>query len=203
METELDKKAHEYALKNASRFINKTLAEAYIAGYKAGFKDCEDNILISLPKKDIEYVDLGLPSGTLWSSDYCLIDNDFDIMAFCNKESYKSYQNVDNLSLPTEEQWQELITICKWEFSTHEYIKNQRSYWPIKCVGPNGIVIRFDSTGCIKSDTLTNVHKTYFWLKNKNNNFDKQVAYIDCKNHNFSKTTTLFCGYKLPVRLVK
>ena len=84
METELDEKAHEYALKNASRFINKTLAEAYIAGYKAGFKDCEDNILISLPKKDIEYVDLGLPSGTLWSSDYCLIDNDFDIMAFCN-----------------------------------------------------------------------------------------------------------------------
>ena len=38
METEFDKKAHEYALKNASRFINKTLAEAYIAGYRPDSK---------------------------------------------------------------------------------------------------------------------------------------------------------------------
>ena len=53
-----------------------------------------------------EYVDLGLPSGTLWKN-----TNEPD--TWC-KDYYVTFLKYEN-ALPTYEQWQELLDYCTWE----------------------------------------------------------------------------------------
>lgn len=61
-------------------------------------------------KETKHFVDLGLPSGTLWSSStekFCFTYND----------AIKKY----NGKLPTEQQFYELINNCKWEWRGDGY----------------------------------------------------------------------------------
>ena len=75
-----------------------------------------------------EYVDLGLPSGTLWKS---------------SNEKY--YYTPDGavqefgMNLPKKEHYQELIDYCKWEYQDGGYV----------VVGPNGNKILLPLTGCL------------------------------------------------------
>ena len=62
--------AEKYAEGKANQAITKAIADAYVEGYKAGYKDREEEIPMDLRDNKTEYVDLGLPSGTLWASDY-------------------------------------------------------------------------------------------------------------------------------------
>jgi len=73
-----------------------------------------------------EYVDLGLPSGTIWKTS--------------NEEGYYTYDEaVEKFSnqLPTKEQWEELKDKCKWEWKDNEY----------KVIGPNGNNIFLPAVG--------------------------------------------------------
>lgn len=63
-------KADKYAAGKANKAITNAIAQAYIEGYKAGYKDCEMEIPVDLRDDKTEYVDLGLPSGTLWATKY-------------------------------------------------------------------------------------------------------------------------------------
>lgn len=71
-----------------------------------------------------EYVDLGLPSGTLWKSE---------------NESFHTYTFAEAMStfgdqMPSKEQMEELINLCSWDwtFDTNNMCIN------IKMIGPNG-----------------------------------------------------------------
>lgn len=55
------------------------------------------------PSKPAIFVDLGLPSGTKWKS-----INETEFMTY--KEAITKYPNA----IPTNEQWQELMDLCKW-----------------------------------------------------------------------------------------
>lgn len=99
--------AKKYAEGKANEAITKAIEEAYIEGYKAGYKDREEEIPMDLRDNKTEYVDLGLPSGTLWSTDYERLDG---------KRLYLPYEKAKVMKLPTREQWEELKTICKWEY---------------------------------------------------------------------------------------
>lgn len=74
----------------------------------------------------MEYIDLGLPSGTLWA-----------------EENEGGYYNFDEAvekygdSLPTREQFEELISQCKWEWTGNGY----------KVTGPNGNYIVLPAAG--------------------------------------------------------
>jgi len=73
-----------------------------------------------------EYIDLGLPSGTLWK--------------ISNEKGYYTYDEVvEKFSnqLPTKEQWEELRNECKWEWKDNEY----------KVIGPNGNNIFLPAAG--------------------------------------------------------
>lgn len=63
------------------------------------------------------YVDLGLPSGTMWK-------NINEAGFFRNKEAFNKYGNL----APTQDQWDELSSKCKWTISDNT----------IKVTGPNG-----------------------------------------------------------------
>jgi hypothetical protein len=97
---DLTTKAENYAASNSNDIIAKAIAKAYAEGYRDGYKDREEEILVNLNYSNTEFVDLGLPSGTCWSVDYEMENK---------KVLYASFEQVSQLSLPSEEQVQELF----------------------------------------------------------------------------------------------
>ena len=89
---EIKKKAIKYAKGCELSVLEQALANAYIEGYNAAVEDME-------AENNIEYVDLGLPSGTLWSNKYI---SDVDTR-------WIVYDEAKRLHLPTKSQVEELF----------------------------------------------------------------------------------------------
>ena len=86
-------------------------------------------MLISCDNK--EYVDLGLPSGTLWK-----VVNESDEDGFF---PYDEAVSQFGSQLPTKEQWEELKDYCEWTWR-----EPQGGY---KVTGPNGKFIVLPAAG--------------------------------------------------------
>ena len=63
-------KAKKYAEGKVTDALSQVVADAYMEGYNAGYQDGIDKITRDSVSEETEFVDLGLPSGTLWASDY-------------------------------------------------------------------------------------------------------------------------------------
>ena len=140
---------------------------------------------------------MGLPSGTLWSSDYVKDDND--------KAIYVAQENGADYEIPTYEQFKELMDECKWEQKSEKNWTESGFYhwheWAI-CLGPNGNKITFEKTGLYEAtDSLTRTSEILFWLNNKEY-FHRNCASITLNDLNVD-SENVFSGYKLPIRLVK
>ena len=84
------------------------------------------------PAGDDEYVDLGLPSGTLWKSKN-------------EKGGFKTYDEAVAQfggNLPTHEQWEELKGMCEWQWMGKGY----------KIIGDNGNFIVLPAAGWDNGD---------------------------------------------------
>lgn len=186
---DIQEQASKYAEGKANEAITKAIAEAYIEGYKAGYKDREEEIPMELRTNQVEYVDLGLPSGTLWSTDYERLDGEIQ---------YLTYEKAKTLKLPTKEQWEELYSVCRW----HSVFQSSR-YYAAECVGPNGNVLRFICTGLIKFTAKENSDRIYFRIEDNREDNDKfMVRLRNDKGSTLGDMIKGFSGYKLPVRLV-
>lgn len=171
--------------------LTTAIADAYIEGFKTGYKVCTKEKIVDMTINGIEYIDLGLPSGTLWVSDYIKKGNDCMV--------YLHFQEADQSLLPTEEQWRELINECRWQYD-HERIDHPGSYtyhyheW-YKCLGPNGNHINFDFTFGDCDEKTMDRENIVFWLQNgriATHDSDDKLKVLDC-----------FHGYKQAIRLVK
>ena len=145
---ELIEKAENYAAEKTNEVIIKAIAQAYADGYRDGYKDREEEIPIDLRDNKTEYVDLGLPSGTLWAKEFEKKDG---------KLQYLPYDIAKNMNLPTEEQLNELIKECKWTMELGYFC----------CIGPNGTCLYFNRNGYyqakqIKSSHYQNYHLVLF-----------------------------------------
>ena len=98
----VNEKAEQYA-KNCLEHIKKEIVDAYIEGYCEGSYD-EEQKHAKNEEDDSDFIDLGLPSGTLWREDF-LSDEDCENMRL-------AYNEARNFSLPTEEQCRELMSKC-------------------------------------------------------------------------------------------
>ena len=188
--------ADKYAEGKANEAITKAIADAYIEGYKAGYKDREEEIPMELRDNKTEYIDLGLPSRTLWSTDYEKLDREY---------LYLPYEKAEYLKIPTKEQWEELKTSCKWEYD----IDNLYDFIRCRCVGPNGQILKFERTGRIITEGNVDNWEAFFWIEddsdlneknsihmfNYGKEIDKEIGKCDLSKN--------FSGYKLPVRLVR
>jgi hypothetical protein len=193
---ELKVLANSYADENVINVLKESIAKVYADGYRDGFKDGKEKALVDLGN-DTEFVDLGLPSGTLWASDYEGEDNNI---------CYKPYCEAEAGNIPTIEQWEELKKICIWEFK----IDDSYDLCEAECVGPNGNVLKFCRTGKIDVSSRSNFWEVFFWLKDEESaNTEKTAVHMynagkDSKWRNAKALTEgFFSGYKLPVRLVK
>jgi len=193
---ELREKANSYVEENVNNVMKEAFAKVYADGYRDGYKDREEEVSINLQDGETEFVDLGLPSGTLWASDY---EGDDD------KYLYIPYGKAELLSIPTQEQWEELKDNCKWEFN----IDSALDLCEARCVGPNGNILRFESTGKKNINSMSDHYEVFFWIKDCKEGNDKSAVHM-CnrgKQFNIKNVVTVikdfFSGYKLPVRLVK
>ena len=94
-------KAKKYAEGKVTKALSQVVADAYMAGYNAGYQDGYNKVVKDSVSEGSEFVDLGLPSGTLWSSDYVKDDNGNAI--------YVPQENSADYEIPTYEQFKELM----------------------------------------------------------------------------------------------
>lgn len=178
--------------------IKKIILNSFTEGYSQGLKRMQE---VTLDR--VRFHDLGLSSGTLWSSPVC--ENHPDTYV-----TYKlaSYNDVCNLPLPTLEDYQELIHNCRIDHNTSLVSKD------IEIIGPNGKRIGIgtqdyrnrpdnpNSMMCIRKGESVNEYENIFWLKS-----DVIDNYATVAVLNFNKKTILlskhFTGDKLPYILVK
>ena len=164
-------KAKEYAEGKINDALNKVIVEAYMAGYNSGYKDGYDKVVKETSFGDIEYVDLGLPSGTLWSSNY--VEDENNEILYVTQEKSKAFD------IPTVAQWLELVRVCRWEQGSKRIdtsIGSCHFQNLAICLGPNGNRIIFEKTGLyeIKS-TLERAGEVLFWLKKEKDVFVKKT----------------------------
>ena len=188
---ELIEKANSYAENNVNEVLKEAFAKVYSDGYRDGYNDCKEEISVDLYCNETQFVDLGLPSGTLWSTDY-------------EKEGseilYLPHYKANVLGIPTEEQWNELIENCALHYFYEGGIVKGFS-----CVGPNGNELVFFKTGYIIPQKRNEINDVYFWLMDNEGKKKKDQTCADIWSQNGIRYRTfiMFCGYKLPVRLVK
>ncbi len=199
---ELKEIAANYAAEKSKELINNAIAQAYADGYRNGYKDHEEEISVDLRDNETVYVDLGLSSGTLWANDY-------------EKENgrivYYTHLEASKFCIPSREQWNELKDSCCWKYVTKYGLSEDSELEEVICIGPNGNAIRFNVTGFFELGQINN-GSIYCWLKDGNELNEKNCVCIERafaslenrKKHycNTNQITSLFTGFKLPIRLV-
>ena len=186
---ELKEKAIRYAEENVNIVMKEAFAKVYADGYRDGYKDCKEEIPVDLRDNTTEFVDLGLPSGTLWANDY---EKESDGFIFL------PYERACGYNLPNIEQLKELINICKWNVTRDSF----KDIVEVQCVGPNGNFVNFTRTGYIKVDAVESKdYIGYFWIKEDKEEYEKSAGCFSWnKGMHISKE---YSGYKLPIRLVR
>lgn len=186
---ELKELSANYATEKTNEMMSQIVAQAFADGYRMGYRDREDEIPVDLRDGKTVFVDLGLPSGTLWSADFEKTDK---------HTLYLPYDEAIKYDIPTKEQFRELLESCHWEF---KYINSTSRQFT--CVGPNGNHIVFHSKGYKLAETCREFEKIYFWTKSETETSSKEAAYLYYHSVEIKKLTEMFSGNMLPLRLVK
>lgn len=192
---DITKKAEEYAANKASDCLTKMIAQAYEDGYRDGYNESRETLITNIAGDAGEFVDLGLPSGTLWASKNLEQESNTEFLP---------YDKAIRFSIPTDEQWEELSNNCEW---VYHYYSDDINIMKVRCVGPNGNEIVFFDEGMYKGTERTNLGKIYFWLsvEQTEKTYYNAVEMVRA-DKSWSPTAArihTFKGFKLPVRLVK
>ena len=179
---ELENVAANYAVGKANEAIDKAIAQAYADGYRDGYKDREEEIPVDLRNNKTEYVDLGLPSRTLWAKEFEKTGNDF---------LYLPYIQAKDYNLPTRSQWEELVKYCRWGWYGNVF----------RCTGRNGKTLDFPQTGniCTNFESRGN---SFLWLLGDSLD-EENNAYAYIHDAVPQQIGNCFMGFKLPIRQVK
>jgi len=183
---ELNEKAGIYAEENVINVLKEAFAKVYADGYREGYRECQEEIPVDLRDNQTRYVDLGLSSGTLWSSSYERIGAE---------RLYLPYDKAKEMSIPTEDQWKELRRECRWSVDSDK----------LYCIGPNGNSIHFEKTGYISINKNKEiVDWSFFWIKNEEENGNECLsAKMSWHIASDERSHSIFRGYSLPIRLVR
>lgn len=202
---ELKEVSTNYAIERTNEMFSQIVAQAFADGYRMGYKDREDEMPIDFHDGKTEFVDLGLPSGTLWSTDYEREGKDLIFLP---------HGKAELLNIPTMEQWEELFESCRWECVTPNGAQTDSNIIEVLCVGPNGNILKFERTGMYKvTENICGSGEIFFWLMNNEEDSEKNsvnlsriLSYVSNNNYYYQsnyRITKMFSGYKLPVRLVR
>jgi hypothetical protein len=190
----LNERAANYAAEKTNELLTKAIAQAYADGYRDGFKERESESSSFEESHDVKFIDLGLPSGTKWSTKLMGEDDFADYFAYADAASY---------GLPTIEQVEELANYCRWQRD----FKGQ-TFYGATCIGKNGKEIYIRSWGYKEGDRLCcygyGADTIFFWIRNEEEGDEmKAIKLNNVKDEKPEfEIVKLFSGYKLPVMLV-
>ncbi len=184
-------------VENNIESIKVLLKQAYISGYEQGNLD---SVLI-YNIDDVQYVDLGLPSGTLWAEPLKMKYYNYCYRMF-------SYKDAKHLNIPTEDQYKELMENCQILFEGN-------GGNAVTIVGKNGMKLKVYtenymcfpdnptkySIGVSYKGENTPKGQNFLWLKSDIENDHAVVAAVEYNHELYS--CKHFTGFKLPVFLVK
>lgn len=196
-----EKLASEYAQSQIHQ-ISDALEQAYLKGYEKAIIDNKKVFDID----GVEFVDLALPSGTLWSRHPLMKNGGYETIP---------YNEAINLPIPSKAQWEELVKHCD--------IINGREFCFV-APSPSSERIYFDywRKGLI-GDGIDYRKGYHFWLNGANIS-DKSAPVMICCTKNeenssypfkdspdtlrndkdfFISSDEYFSGFRLPVFLVK
>lgn len=185
---DIKEKARKFAEGKAISALDQIIEEAYAEGYRDGYKDREAEIPVEFQEDKTEYVDLGLPSGTLWASSFETSDGETTLRV--------PYEQAKKYHLPTKEQFKELIDYCIWDPQRRN---NNFSHFIV--IGRNGNHIKLPNGGYLIADRLESWQNGYFWLNNESQDDQYKTAAIFWESN--KNDTLLFPGYRLPILQVK
>ena len=177
--------------------MNSILSKAYIEGYLDGLKKSHEVCL-----DGIRYIDLGLPSGNLWSLPIC-VKHQYTYVTY----QLSSYLEVSELDLPTLEDVLELQKYCKVITNAANVAKD------VVIVGPNGERISIGTQDyrnngnpngmlCRRQGEEVNLYESKFWIKSEVKENEAVVGVVNFKEATLTSSSH-FTGYKLPYLLVK
>ena len=146
------------------------------------------------PLKGINWIDLGLPSGTLWADENLHNPNDENGLWTYDEIMNSEYE----IYVPTLKQIEELWDSCDWEWGEyrHEYVVS----------GGNGHMIRLPGMG-----QLIDVHLGggdanvgyYLTSTPKEAKYYVNTFYFNGGSNTLIPGSGIHCGIKVAVRLVK
>ena len=125
------------------------------------------------------WVDMGLPSGTIWKN-----ENE------AGKSAFTYEQAIQRGCLPTKKQWQELIDNCQWTWKGDGYI----------VTGPNGESMNLPFTFYYRLDNYCKDITPYWCYGDVSDNYHVYIFYIKNNQQNFIQIQKN--EYRMPVRLV-
>lgn len=197
---DLQIKAEAYAAEKMNELMTKAIAQAYMDGYRNGYKDRDSEIEGSgYMEGEISVHDLGLPSGTLWSLNYLNDESE--------RTDFLPYIKAAKLGLPTKEQVDELIENCRWR---GDYSSSRITFYGAVCIGANGEKITLDSKGYrVDKQTVGAPNygggSAYFWIHDEEEGDEKNAVRIYEVENGKPKMeiVKIFSGYKLPVLIVR
>ncbi len=179
----------QHFAESAAAKVAELLKEAYIKGYEQGVLDSG----VPLRVNGVRYIDLGLPSGTMWS------DHSLEYCDYGYRQRKLSYNEAIKLQIPTVEQWEELCRFCRFEKNLIIGLSGGRIGYDY---APAGYRIHSLGEGCEENRNM-------FWLKSdvdSENNASVMIYDFEVDDEEykiFKGTSKHFIGYKLPVFLVR
>jgi hypothetical protein len=190
----LEGKAAKYLAEHMKEIITEAMAKVYADAYREGYSDCQDSLPCAKETPDEKFIDLGLPSGTLWSRDFLQHEGE---------TTYLPYVDAKKLDIPTEDQWYELITNCNIQ-----QVSGPQGYECTRIVGLNGNVLTLRGAGYrdFGSNDKQNGGYPVFWLRSTTEENLNSAIYINFLGNTGKYVVDIqkmFLGYHLPVRLVK
>ena len=178
--------------------------------------------MTNIATNNIQFIDLGLPSGTLWADRNLGADapeetGDYyrfgETVAFTEDSPEYAYDKIEgdiagtdrdaatmNLGkkyrMPTFDQIEELLDECKWKWTKQNGVEG------MKVTGPNGNSIflpasglRFNGNGSLGDVS----YGGYCWSASPYSSFSGYYLYFNSRNWNLN---SLVRAYGLPVRVV-
>ena len=142
-------------------------------------------------KDDFQFIDLGLPSGTLWAKDYAPGYYAFD-------EAQEAFPGL----LPTAEMFQELYDHCKWEWLSKSKSPGKKCAG-YRVTGPNGKSIFFPALGYkLNNEVSGDTTRGYYWSAYSSSKFSGRCLYFRNEHIYPQCNSNNFCGYNVRPALV-
>lgn len=186
---DIQEQAKAYAEGKVLEALSAAVEKAYMDGYEEGYRAAE-NSKVNEVIDGVEYVDLGLPSGTKWASGY-LTDNNK------GERIYLTYGEAEKLNIPTTEQFRELLNCCI--NTSLSYIRSGIVYGK-QFLGSNGNFVEYYNAEMVFGDKMKPLGNIAFWLKENSQEGTVGESASYATSDNFLKE---FVGTRFPVILVK